>query len=128
MRQAAGIMLMILGALMLVGCVVVLIDYDINVQDPVIDILFVFFGAYLVSGGVFCLKKKYLELCLGAAFIAIFTTIESWIGSYSLSWSDWIHSVLGILPIVFVCLRISEWQEIQGRPDVSTSQGLRGQV
>ena len=58
MRQAAGIMLMILGALMLVGCVVVLIDYDINVQDPVIDILFVFFGAYLVSAGFFALRKS----------------------------------------------------------------------
>lgn len=128
MRQAAGIMLMILGALMLVGCVVVLIDYDINVHDPVIDILFVFFGAYLVSGGVFCLKKKYMELCLGSAFIAVFTTIASWIGSYSLNWSDSIHSVLGILPIVFVCLGINEWQESQRRPDLSARQHLRGQV
>jgi hypothetical protein len=111
MRQAAGIMLMILGALMLVACVVVLIDYDINVHDPVLDISFMFFGGYLVSGGVFCLKKKYLELCLGSAFIAVFTTIGSWIGSYSLTWIDWIHCILGILPIVFVCLRRREWSE-----------------
>ena len=58
MRKAAGIMLMILGALMLVGCVVVLIDYGINIHDPVFDIFFMICGAFLVTGGVFGIKKN----------------------------------------------------------------------
>jgi peptidoglycan/LPS O-acetylase OafA/YrhL len=113
MRIAAGIMLMILGALMLVACVVVLVDYDSNVHDPLCDISFMFCGAFVVTGGVFCLKKKGVELCLGAAFIAILLTIGWWKGSYaSLTWWDWACCVLGGLPIIFVCLRMKEWKEV----------------
>jgi peptidoglycan/LPS O-acetylase OafA/YrhL len=113
MRIAAGIMLMILGALILVACVVVLIDYDTNVHDPLFDIAFMFCGAFLVTGGVFCLKKKGVELCLGSTVIAIFLTIGWFKGSYaSLTWWDWACCVLGVLPIIFVCLRIREWQEV----------------
>ncbi len=127
MRQAAGIILMILGALILVAYVVVLVDYDTNVHDPLFDISFMFCGAFLVTGGVFCLKKKGLELCLGSAFIAIFLTVGWFKVSYtSLTWLDWIYCILGTLPVILICLRIKEWQEIQGRLDLSTRQHLRG--
>jgi hypothetical protein len=113
MRTAAGIMLVILGALILVAYVVVLIDYDTNVHDPFLEISFMFCGAFLVTGGVFCLKKKGLQLCLGSAFIAILLTIGWWKGSYaSLTWWDWVWCISGTLPIIFVCLRIKEWQEV----------------
>ena len=129
MRKAAGIMLMILGALILVAYVVVLIDYDTNVHDPLFDISFMFCGAFLVTGGAFCLKKRGLELCLGSAFIAIFLTVGwSKVSDTSLTWWDWVCCILGTLPVVLICLRIREWQEIQGRPDLSTSQHLRGQA
>jgi hypothetical protein len=115
MRQAAGIMLMILGALMLVGCVVVLIDYGIDVYDPVFNIFFMICGAFLVTGGIFCLMKKYWGPCLASALLAIFIMIRWLIDSYtSLTWLDWIYSILGTLPIIFVCLRRREWQEIKG--------------
>jgi len=112
MRQAAGITLMILGALLLVGCVVLLIDYSINVHDPVFDISFMICGAFFITGGVFCLKKKYWGLCLASALVAIFIMISWLIDSYtSLTWLDWIYSILATLPIIFVSLRKSEWSE-----------------
>ena len=115
MRKAAGIMLMILGALMLVGCVVVLIDYGINVHDPIFDIFFMICGAFLVTGGVFCLKKEYWGLCSASVLLATFITIRWLIDSYtSLTGLDWIYSILGTLPIIFVYLTKKEWQEIRG--------------
>ena len=116
MRIAAGIMLMLLGALILVACVVVLVDYDSNAHDPLSDISFISFmfcGAFLVTGGVFCLKRRGLELCLGSTVIAIFLTIGWFRGYYaSLAWWDWACCVLGGLPIIFVCLRMKEWKEV----------------
>jgi len=58
MRIAAGIMLMILGALVLVACVVLLIDYGINVHDPVLDTLFMICGAFLLLAGFLALRKN----------------------------------------------------------------------
>jgi hypothetical protein len=127
MRKAAGIMLMILGALMLVGCIVLLIDYDINVHNPVFDILFMICGAFIVTGGVYCVKRKYWELCLASALVAIFIMISWLIGSYTyLTWLDWIYSILATLPIIFISLRKSEWSESQACLDFSTSQHIRG--
>lgn len=127
MRIAAGIMLMILGALMLVGCVVLLIDYDINVHNPVFDILSMICGAFLVAGGISCVKRKYWELCFASALVAIFIMISWLIGSYTyLTWLDWIYSILATLPIIFISLRKSEWSESKACLDFSTSQHLRG--
>ena len=115
MRKAAGILMMILGALLLVGFVVVLIQYGIDVYDPVFDIFFMICGAFLVTGGVFALRKKYWGLCLASALLAIFIMIMWLTGSYtSLTWLAWVFSILGTLPIIFVCLKKKEWKEIQG--------------
>jgi hypothetical protein len=112
MRIAAGIMLMILGALVLVACVVLLIDYGINVHDPVLDTLFMICGAFFVTGGISCVKKKYWEICFASALVAIFIMISWLIDSYtSLTWLDWIYSILATLPIILISLRKSEWKE-----------------
>ena len=118
MRIAAGIMLMILGALVLVACVVLLIDYGINVHDPVLDTLFMICGASFVTGGISCVKKKYWEICFASALVAIFIMISWLIDSYtSLTWLDWIYSILAILPIILISLRKNEWKESSDRLD-----------
>jgi hypothetical protein len=115
MRIAAGILMMIIGALLLVCFIVVLIQHSSDFYDPVFDISFMICGAFLVTGGVFCLKKKYWGLCLASALLTIFIMTMWSTGSYSsLTWLAWVGSILGILPIIFVCLTKKEWKEIQG--------------
>ena len=124
MRKAAGIILIILGVWLLVGFVVVLIDFNINVHDAFFDVAvpFMICGAFLVAGGIFCLKKKYLGLCWGSAFMAVLCLIGSLIVSYtSLTWLDWICAILGTIAMIFVCLRANEWQEISDVTDCKVS-------
>ena len=124
MRKAAGIMLMIYGAASLCFSVGGIMSEFRHVREPVLTILFlVVFYAFTVTGGVFCVKRKYWRLCFTSALLAVLMMINwiywytrfsfpppflpSFLVSYVL-----LLVVTGTLSIIFVCIRKREWQEI----------------
>jgi hypothetical protein len=115
MRKAAGIMLIIYSMLLLNTMVYALRGYDIHVYQIVSNLLMIIPVAFLITGGVFCLMKKYWKACLASAWFAVFIMLVSLIGSlpYGLDWLPWVFSILGTLSIVFVYLTKEEWRAIQ---------------
>jgi len=78
------------------------------------DVLFLVFGlawvGFVIMGGVFCLRRKHWGLCFTSSLLlALFVILGFFFFAAPLFLCP-----LGILPIVFVCLRKREWQEIQG--------------
>ena len=116
MRQAAGIMLIIFGMFLLNTVVSALRGYGIHVYEIVSNLLMIIPVAFLITGGIFCLMKKYWRVCLASAWLAVFIMIVSLTGSppYGLGWLSWVFSILGTLSIIFVYLTKIEWHEIQG--------------
>ena len=128
MRKAAGIILIIYGAVPWLIFVPVILTHPHLPSDPVFvfDISFIISNPFIVTGGVFCLKRKYWKLCFVSALLAVFMMIY-WIyvftGGFSLPPSDFtlflawyvlllIIIIAGVLPLIFVCIRKREWQEI----------------
>lgn len=107
-RQAEGIMLIIFGMFLLNTIHV----YDLAFNP--FDLFLIIPAAFLVTGGIFCLRKKYWRVCLASAWLAVFIMIM-WLTGYhtSLAWLSWVFSILGTLPIIFVYLTKKEWKEIQ---------------
>ena len=118
MRKAAGIILIILGLwLLFFSFLVIVIERSINTYT-LVSILWMVCSAFLVAGGILCLKKKYLELCWGSAFLAAFFYIGTLVVSFTgWTWLNWICAILGTIPIIFVSLRNSEWKEISDSVD-----------
>jgi hypothetical protein len=116
MRKAAGIMLIIFGMFLLNTVISVLSDFGIHVYDLAFNLFIFISAAFLVTGGIFCLRKKYWRVCLASAWLAVFIMIMWLTGSppYALDWLSWVFSILGTLPIIFVYLTKKEWKEIQG--------------
>ena len=116
MRQAAGIMLIILGIFLLNATISVLSGYGIHISELVFNLLVIIPVAFLITGGIFCLMKKYWRVCLASAWLALIIMILWLTGSHphGLDWLSWVFSVLGTLPIIFVYLTKTEWKEIQG--------------
>ena len=126
MRKAAGIMLIIYGAVLLYVTIGGLISEARHIRDPVFTILFmvIFFafivtGAFIISGGVFCLKRKYWKLCFASALLAVsmmlyVMTMPGFSHRYYdfLVCCSWLPIITGVLLIIFVCIRKREWQEI----------------
>ena len=115
MRKAAGIMLIIFGMFLLNTVISALRGYDIHVYQIVSNLLMIIPVAFLITGGIFCLQKKYWRACLASVWLAVFIMLVSLIGSlpYGLDWLSWVFSVLGTLSIIFVYLTKEEWKEIQ---------------
>ena len=114
MRQAAGIMLIIFGMFLLNTVISVLSDF--GVYEYAIDLIMIIPAAFLVTKGIFCLRKKYWRVCFASAWLAVFIMVMWLTGSppYALDWLSWVFSILGTLPIIFVYLTKKEWKEIQG--------------
>ena len=133
MRKAAGIMLIIYGAVLLYVTIGGLISEARHIRDPVFTILFmvIFFafivtGAFIIIGGVFCLKRKYWKLCFASALLAVLMMIFWWPGIFGFlprasAWWVWSSIIAGILPLIFVCIRKREWQEISDIMDSKAS-------
>jgi len=115
MRQAAGIMLIIFGMFLLNTVISALSGSAIHVVDIIFNLFITISAALFITGGIFCLMKKYRRLCLASAWLAVFIMIMWLTGSphYGLSWLSWVFSILGTLPIIFVYLTKKEWKEIQ---------------
>lgn len=115
MRQAAGIMLIIFGMFLLNTVISVLSGYGIHISELVFNLLMIIPAAFLITGGIFCLMKKYWRVCLASAWLAVFIMIMWLTGSppYGLDWLSWVFPILGTLSIIFVYLTKEEWKEIQ---------------
>jgi hypothetical protein len=114
MRQAAGIMLIIFSMFLLNTVIYDLRDFGIHVYDLAFNLLMIIPIAFLITGGIFCLMKKYRRVCLASAWLAVFVMILWLTGShpYALNWLSWVFSILGTLPIIFIYLTKREWKEI----------------
>jgi len=112
MRKAAGIMLIILGTYVLVVEIIPLIRIGIPFFPPYV--LPIVLGAFIATGGIFCIRKRYWGLCLASAIAAVLTGYR-WLIAAESRTPEWvIIPILGILPIIFVCIRRKEWKELQG--------------
>ena len=115
MRKAAGILMIIVGIALLVNFVPLLIEYGIATYDlPFSNLVMVISALFCVTGGVFCLKRKYWGVCFASALLLLVLSVLCSLGNEYTppSWS-WFPIPVGILPIIFVCLRRREWQKSQ---------------
>ncbi len=92
MRIAAGILL-VLGGTIAVPPIIVRMD------NPLV-LLILLWPGFVITGGIFCLKRRFWGLCLAAAILTF-----------------------GLLPIIFVCSTKREWlsqlprQSAEAEPD-----------
>ena len=127
MRIAAGILMLILGITLLVAFVLVLIATGIPAYALSIDLFMILWAVFLVTGGVFCLKRRYWTVCFSSALAAIVLMVFYLMGPLdTATWLDWFVIITGILPMIFVTLRKSEWSESKAWVDSSTSQTSGG--
>ena len=117
MRKAAGILMVVLGLTTI--CVYVYADGGVlSKPDFYFDLSFTLFviisAVFVITGGLFCLKRKYWILCFISSlffnyFVLLICALD--IFPYVLTW---FLAPVGIVPLIFTCLRKREWQEIQG--------------
>ena len=106
MRRAAGILMITFGGIM-TGILVydgIQVHYHLAFNLPMSS-LYVF----VITGGFFCLRRKYWKVCFISSLLLIFFTPVFFPWLLGLSF---IFIVGGIIPLIFICLRKSEWQEI----------------
>ena len=113
MRKAAGILMVIFGVTTM-GFFV----YGIRTQayydyDLAFNLLMIFSTIFTITGGVFCLKRKFWIVCLiSSALLSYFATFF-WLAI--IPYISILYFTGGIIPLIFVCLRKREWQEIRGK-------------
>lgn len=111
MRTAAGILLLVLGIVLLISLVFVFITNAIPTLLLAIYIGEILCGAFFVVGGVLCLRRRYWKVCFSSALVGIVIMILYLTGPLdTASWLDWFVIVTGVLPVIFVSLRRTEWQ------------------
>jgi hypothetical protein len=139
MRKAAGIILIISGVLGLIGLVIFLTGNDEVLRYIHFILWHIISITLLVAGGAFCLRKRYWRECLASALLALFMGLSSTIdylryiaairaglfygGGMSLAWGFWILLLVGVISIIFICLKRKEWQEVSNPPDCRVSYG-----
>ena len=123
MRIAAGILMIIAGIALLVNFVPLLIEYGVGTYDlPFSNLAMVISASLIVTGGVFCLRRKCWKVCfassllllvLSGLLIFVLAVLCSLGNEYTPPGWSWFPIPVGILPIIFVCLRRREWSESQ---------------
>ncbi len=106
-----------------------------HIREPVITILLsVVFHAFIITGGVLCLKRKYWRVCFASALLAVLIMIY-WVYGFTrfsfpppsfppfISYYLLFLVVTATLSIIFVCIRKREWQEISDSVDGKVSYG-----
>ena len=140
MRQAAGIILIVLAVSGLVALIIsvrALIGLHIPSFTSVSFLLPMIYSqivwdGFFVAAGVLCLKRKYWGLCLAWALFALLAQISVvgpplLRGHFSTDWQTWIWVIGALISTIFIFLTKREWQE-QGLSDSSTSQHLPDQA
>jgi hypothetical protein len=114
MRIAAGI-LMIIIAITSLGTRLLLVIGGMSPLNRYSLVIFIS-AAFLVTGGVFCFKRKYWGFCFAAALLLLLILYFGYFAAMIPRpiWLDWYLVASGaILPIIFVCLRKIEWLKSQ---------------
>ena len=127
MRTAAGIVLIALGIVGLIGLVMSLSGIHVELPRYAYLILWrIGSAALLVIGGVFCLRRRYWRACLASALLALLIGASStisylshiardrieppWEGPISWTWGIWILLLGAVISAVFISLKRKEWQ------------------
>lgn len=72
MRIAAGIMMIVVGIALLVNFVPRLVEHDIGTYDlPFSSLILVASASLFVTGGTFCLRRKYWKVCFASALLLL---------------------------------------------------------
>jgi hypothetical protein len=123
MRIAAGILMIMYGVKTIVLHVssLFLDEWSFCGYSRDLFLVSIIAAVFFTTGGVFCLKRKYWEICFASCLCLLvfmffdllptarvsleFLNIPSWVVIRLLiPWA--------ILPLIFVCIRKREWQEI----------------
>lgn len=128
MRKAAGILLIIFGVLLLVAeirTLEILVVYWHRTQFFPLGLLHIVFAVIIVAGGILCIVRRYWGLCLASALLVLYMVISWLISGFKLSDLEQLvlPIVLAVLPIILVCTRRKEWQEIPDSVDGKVSYG-----
>jgi len=139
MRKAAGIILITLGALSLCSLIWVVAVFGISIflvpfypimpQAAVAAVVLlglVVSAAFNITGGIFCLRRKYWRVCLASAsFAVLFSVFDS--GGSLLSSNilmgliNWVMLVAAVIAVIFILRTKKEWQEISDSVDGKVS-------
>jgi len=121
MRKAAGILMIIFSVTAISNFMVnfIWLSYrDFWSPPSYLLRLVVILGAFAITGGIFCLKRKYWALCFISSLGLHYWMIVSYgFGFLPLSWYLFINSwfmfltPVAILPLIFICLRKREWSD-----------------
>ena len=128
MRKAAGILLVIFGVLLLVAEISnleILIVYWHRTQFFPLRILHIVFPVIIVAGGILCIVRRYWGVCLSSALLLLYMVISCLISGFKLLYLEQLvlPIVLAMLPIILVCTRRKEWQEISDSVDGKVPNG-----
>ena len=114
MRQAAGIILIIVGIVEVVNMIT-----GVSISSrSFLEWLLVFaywsivYGALFVTGGILCMVKKYWGLCLISALLALVGGLHKALLFGDMTWDIWVIIIGAVIATIFVSLRKKEWQEI----------------
>ena len=124
MRIAAGILMIMYGVKMIGFLVGSLSEWGFHGYLDARSLFVIISAVFIITGGVFCLKRKYWKICFASSIVLLvfmifdlFPTARA--ARVSLGFLNipyWVVIPLfppwGILPLIFICLRRSEWQEI----------------
>ena len=120
MRIAAGILMITYGVKTIVFFVGSLSDWGFHGYLDALGLFVIISAVFIITGGVFCLKRKYWKLCFASSLVLllfmIFDLYSLFPMAAMLDILDRVNMTIslpwGILPQIFICLRKSEWQEI----------------
>ena len=136
MRKAAGIILIILGIVEVAGMIISVRGLLAGVMSIPVSAIWlavsfpIVYAALLVTGGVLCVRKKYWELCLTSALLALVVGIVPVVaqllrGSLDVlvAWENWIVVVGAVISTILISLMRKEWKEISDSADGKVSYG-----
>jgi hypothetical protein len=120
MRKAAGILMITYGLKAIGFLVGSLSDWGFHGYLDALGLFVIISTVFIITGGVFCLKRKYWKICFASSLVLllfmIFDLYSLFPRAAMLDILDRVNMTIslpwGILPQIFVCLRRSEWQEI----------------
>jgi len=140
MRKAAGIILIALGVSFLWFLINVLLVFGIgflivpflpvppqNFIAAIVVLGTIVPAAFYVTGGIFCLRRKYWGVCLASASFAVLFSVV-----YSAGFSgsniirgliNWVMLVAAVVAVVFIVHRKREWQAISDSVNGKVSYG-----
>jgi hypothetical protein len=125
MRKAAGVIMIILGAIVIGIIVFVLSLWRASRIDP-LGIFMVAWTGFAFIGGILCLTRRYWGVCLASAIAAVvlgivgFPLAIDWWGLPGIVAGIFGFPLVlagGVVSTVFISLRKKEWQEISDLVD-----------